>query len=181
MITNIPTSDNSHELGFFSYLFGSMKERQIRSILILFFLSFIVFLSITIMGTFMHERVHGAINNQYGMDSNYSWEINGVMIVASTYAIAPENHSYNELCDVTCATLHMQNEIVTYNLESLINLIFAMFIIFASYYHTRWFNKNQFEQFMLNYTESKWRKKELKRLEKEAKQLQITKAELARG
>jgi hypothetical protein len=119
----------------------------------------------------MHERVHGAINNQYGMESTYGWEFNGLMITAFTKAIIPANHTYGELCNETCSMLHVQNEIVTYNLEALTNLILALFVIWGTFYHIHWFDPEIFAKHIDDVTEKKWKKKELKRLKREYKQL----------
>lgn len=165
MISKI--KENKKELGKLKIFFASLLEKQILSILILLVISFITFAGLTLMSTYMHERVHGAINIQYGMDNEYGYKMENGLLMAYTRAIVPEGYTFSDLCDETCTTLHMQNEILTYNLDGLINIIFALFIIGCCYYHTKNFNLNAFTTHMEEWEKEEWKKKEFQALKQE--------------
>jgi hypothetical protein len=110
----------------------------------------------------MHENVHKAINAQFGMDSKLGWTIQGPLVIAYTQAIVPEGYRYQDLCDLTCSALHIENEIVSYNLEGLLELIICLFVIYGIFQHKRSFDNIAFAQHIEEYAQElefrKWRK-----------------------
>ena len=141
-----------------------VRDRQTRSIILIMLLATLGFMCLSFINMYMHEQVHGAINKQYGMDNVYGYDIKGIMFRAYTQSIVPANHTYDELCDSTCKTLHMQNEIVSYNLENIGQILFLIFIMGLLYYHIRWFDIDLFFSHLNDIEEEKWRKKELQRM-----------------
>ena len=158
MITNIP----NERISYFRSLRFALSNRQLYSIMFLIISSVLIFFSISILGAYMHENVHKAINAQYGMDSEIGWNFGFPAVIFWTKAIVPANYSFGMLCTETCATSHINNEIVSYNLEGLINLLLCLFVIGGIYYHFRNFDEEEFMNHMCKckeeYEIKKWMK-----------------------
>jgi len=147
MIRTIPeykNLDSSMKLKWYQLVRAVLSERQVSSIVFLMVATIITTLCIMTITTYMHENVHKAINAQFGMDSKFGWKIQGPVIVAYTEAIIPNGFTYGELCNISCSALHMENEIVSYNLEGITELLIALFIIYGIFQHRRSFDKNAF-------------------------------------
>jgi len=161
-IPEAPSLDAASRLTKFQLFKACVTERQVSSILFLILATIIVSLCIVTITTYMHEKVHEAINLQFGMKSEFGWNINGPVIVAYTKAIVPEGFTYAQLCDYACSALHMENEIVSYNLEGITELLIAMFIIYGIYQHRRNFDKKAFLEHLEEFAQELEYKKYLK-------------------
>jgi hypothetical protein len=165
MIRTIPEAPNleaASRMTRFQIFRACMSERQVSSILFFMLATIIVTLSIMTITTYMHEKVHEAINLQFGMRSEFGWKIEGPVVVAYTKAIIPANYTYAELCNYACSALHMENEIVSYNLEGITQLLIAMFVIYGIFQHRRSFDKKAFVEHLEEYAQELEYKKYLK-------------------
>lgn len=121
-----------------------ITERQISSLLFFLISVIVVTLMIITISTYMHESVHQAINLQFGMKSEFGWKFEFPVIKVYTRAIIPDGYTFAELCDYACSALHMENEILSYNLEGITELLISMFVIYVLYQHKRNFDEDLF-------------------------------------
>jgi hypothetical protein len=165
MISKIPephSLETASRMTRFQVFRACLTERQVSSIIFFMLAIIITTLCIVTITTYMHEKVHEAINLQFGMRSEFCWKIQGPVVIAYTQAIVPANYTYAELCNYACSALHMENEIVSYNLEGITQLLIAMFVIYGIFQHRRSFDKKAFVEHLEEFAQELEYKKYLK-------------------
>jgi len=85
---------------------------------------FLLCISLDLSHVWYHEHAHGAIYDAYGVDYEYGWEMDGVILTFYVYT------SDARKCNETCEALQMENEIYTYNLRSIFYSIWMIFFIY---------------------------------------------------
>lgn len=77
-----------------------------------------VFYTINLGFVIQHENVHKAINSNYGIDSE---------IYINYFTLSGNTISYDaDKCNDECKSLHSMNEIVSYNLDTVMFTIFSV-------------------------------------------------------
>jgi len=93
-----------------------------------FLIGFLILFSFMIMNVWMHEQVHVAINHHAGIDSEISVQLYQDWL--PTLAVSKLNTPTKEIDIVN--QLHLQNEIVNYNLVTpLFGIMFILILGFG--------------------------------------------------
>ncbi len=107
-----------------------MKNQKNRKKIIFFITSaitifyFIGYFSLVLDWTEMHEIVHQTIYASYGIKSKISYELNFPYFIGKTTPVGSIKN-----CTENCEILHNLNEIVSYNLDSITNILFLIGLI----------------------------------------------------
>ena len=91
-----------------------MKKTTVRLLLLTILLIFFIF-SILATTIYMHEKVHQAIFDSYGIPSKVNY---GILL----WTTEPINASDWAKCNENCQSLQLMNEVVGYPLQILITL-----------------------------------------------------------
>jgi len=90
------------------------------------FLLIIAFIFIAHNATWGHERLHKKIFSRYFIESEMNVSI-------FTGIVMPTNLSEYDKCNDACKTQHTINDVISYEMDNLINTLFALFFIYLLY------------------------------------------------
>lgn len=103
-------------------------------IVLLLFALLVVYVIIDYSNTYQHEMVHQQIYEYYNITSHI--HINPIWKI-SKYAgyTAVNDTEYYLKCNENCKMLQMQNEIVGYNINSILSSFILLAVVIIAYFH----------------------------------------------
>ena len=90
----------------------------------------VVFVGITIGFTLQHEQAHIRIYEEYHIPSKMHFQWN---LITPAYVQATNGSIAQENCNDTCTAAQINNEIVGYNVETIVVAMFGIFFLYLMY------------------------------------------------